>query len=66
MIRFSPKDSERPVYLLDKQQPRHRVGKGHGGKGEAQVAPGTDFGRETEIATDHKDQLPAGEFPFTE
>ena len=29
MVRFAPKDSERPVYLLQEQQSGHRVGKRH-------------------------------------
>jgi hypothetical protein len=29
VVRFAPKDSERPVYLLQEQQSCHRVGKRH-------------------------------------
>jgi hypothetical protein len=29
VVRFAPKDTERPVYLFQEQDPCHRVGKRH-------------------------------------
>ena len=67
MVRLAPEDPERPVYLFQQEEPGHRMSKRHLREREAQVAPGEDGRRETEIPADNKSQLVLpGKFPFPE
>ena len=54
MILLAPDDLERPIDLLDEQQPDHLVGKGHAGKGEALPRRRNDCRRQTESAPDQE------------
>ena len=57
MVRLAPDDPERTVYLFQQQEPGHRVGKGHLGEREPQVAPCKNCRRKPDVPPYYKSHL---------
>lgn len=57
VVSFPPTYLERPVELLDEEQPNHLVGEGHGGEGEGFFGGGGDGGGEAEGAADDEGEV---------